>query len=447
MASNPPVPHVTASFGVVPVRPAIGLPLYLLVGLFYLMLLPEQANLEIGGVLLPPFRIFLIVTFLYLLMQAVRGTFRLTWPDVLIAFACGWVWLASYMTGSLTEAVIQGGAHTVDIGLAYLSARIAIRSPRDFRVFLILAAPGVAIMGTLVFLESISGRLIVQPLLAQLTGAPNRLGAEVRLGLTRGAASFPHPILAGIFLASFLPLYLMSGIRGWPRMVGAIGALGGFFTMSSAALLGLVMGAVTVLYEGLTRHFAQLNWRLFLMAMLALYAVVELTSNSGFFDLMARYASFNTVSAYTRVLIWEFGSQNVIDHPVFGIGYDDWERPSWMQWENSFSVDNFWLLSAMRFGLPMAVPIALATFAAVAMLAVRSVEHSAIDARLLRGVAIALALFALGAISVALWMNALIWFFVLLGMAVSLGLPEARIADHRFAARVNPPVIQSSEAA
>jgi len=35
-------------------------------------------------------------------------------------------------------------------------------------------------------------------------------------------------------------------------------------------------------------------------------------------------------------------------HPVFGIGYGDWARPNWIP----ASVDNFWLLTAMRHGVP-----------------------------------------------------------------------------------------------
>ncbi len=35
-------------------------------------------------------------------------------------------------------------------------------------------------------------------------------------------------------------------------------------------------------------------------------------------------------------------------HPFLGIGLGDWTRPVWM----SDSMDNFWLLIAMRYGLP-----------------------------------------------------------------------------------------------
>ncbi len=429
MSTSPQTLRMTPPQRIVAQRRDVKLPLYLATALFYLMLIPEQANVNLGGLLLSPYRLFLIPTFLYLLRSALMGGFRFAWLDLLLAFACAWIWLASYMSSnSVVAAMVQGGAHTMDIALPYFVARFAIRSPQDLRILLVLIAPGVAVMGGVVMLESIIGRHLIQPFLAMITGAPNRLGVEIRLGLMRGSASFPHPILAGICLASFLPLYLMSGLRGWPKLIGAAGAVGGFFTMSSAALLGLVVSAALYAYDWLTELIGNLTWRLFLFATSILYVAVELTSNSGFFGLLVRYASLNTVSAYNRVLIWKYGTQNVAKHPLFGIGYNDWERPAWMQWTSSFSMDHFWLLLSVRFGLPVSLLLIVVTGGAVILLALRSIDRRAVDARLMRGVAISLAVFAFGAVSVALWANALVWFFMLTGIAVSLGtLPRERM--------------------
>jgi hypothetical protein len=276
-------------------------------------------------------------------------------------------------------------------------------------------------MGLVVFLESVSGRHIIQPFFSAITGQPARVGIDVRLGLTRGVASFPHPILAGISLASFLTLYWMSGVRGWPRLAGIIGAFAAFFTMSSAALLGLLVGTTLMCYDWIARRIKNFTWRLFLACSATLYILVELLSDSGFFNLLVRYASLNTVSAFNRVLIWEYGSQSVMRHPFLGIGYADWDRPSWMNWSTSSSVDHFWLLLAMRFGLPASLFLILAVLGVVTSVARRSMMLPPNDALFYRGVAISLAVFALGAISVSLWLNALVWFFMLAGSAASLG--------------------------
>ena len=65
--------------------------------------------------------------------------------------------------------------------------------------------------------------------------------------------------------------------------------------------------------------------------------------------MLITYLTFNSGTAYWRLHIWNFGSAEVWRNPLFGIGLNDWARPSWM-W--TASVDNFWLLTAMRYGIP-----------------------------------------------------------------------------------------------
>jgi hypothetical protein len=394
-------------------------PVTLAASLLYLLLLPEQFNPTIGGIYLSPFRVFLLGASLYIVSGALRQSLRFVWPDLLIILGMGWIWLASFMTsGSVETSLIMGGSHTVDIGLSYFLARATIQTPSDLRRFLILIAPGVAFTGAIVVIEAVTHTLILQRLAGAVTGMPYPQRLDVRMGLMRGWGPFPHPILAGICLASLLPIYLLSGLRGWPRMLGAFGALGGFLTMSSAAMLGLVVGGILSVYDWLSERIGNLNWRIFLFLSVILAGAVELGSKSGFYSLLIRYASLNTASAYNRVLIWTFGTENISRNPWFGIGYADWDRPDWM---HSGSFDHFWLITALRFGIPETFFLLGATLLGILMVALRSRQMVPHDARLLRGVAISMEVFALGLNSVSLWMAPLAWFFMLLGFTVSLG--------------------------
>ena len=49
-----------------------------------------------------------------------------------------------------------------------------------------------------------------------------------------------------------------------------------------------------------------------------------------------------------RVHIWHYGTPSVLNYPIFGTGFNDWERPSWM----GGSIDNFWFVCAVRYGIP-----------------------------------------------------------------------------------------------
>ena len=78
------------------------------------------------------------------------------------------------------------------------------------------------------------------------------------------------------------------------------------------------------------------------------FIIVDLFSNRTPFEVFISYLTFDSHTSYWRVLIFKFGMENVWAHPWFGLGLGDWARPDWMY---TSSVDNFWLLMAMRHGI------------------------------------------------------------------------------------------------
>lgn len=393
------------------------LPLLLAVVLGYALLLPPQFNITVLGSTLPPYRIFLLASVLYVAPQFLRGRVRIGWSDILIFLAVAWICFALFMTSSALDAVTTGLAQTTDIGLAYFFARATIRDLRDLRVFLVILAPALFLIAAIMTIESVTHRHIIQPFFGSILGAPFGTPFDERLGLMRAQGPFPHPILGGIFLASFLPLYVYAGLRGWPRVLGVASGGLAFFTVSSAALLGLFASSALLAYNWLTERFVNLTWRLFFVVGAIGAFAIELGTNSGSFNLLIRFASLNSSSASYRALIWRFGSESVERHPWFGVGLGYWQRPQWM----SSSIDHYWLLLAIQYGLIPPLLIGIATFAALFTLARGTKQLSLVDRRTVRGLAISLGVFALGIVSVAIWLSAQIWYFALLGIAVSIG--------------------------
>ncbi len=410
------------------------LPIYLAVLLGYILLLPPQLNTSVLGAVLPPYRFFLIPATLFVLASSLGGRFRFTWPDLFVAGAAAWTTLALFMTSDQTDAITSSVAQVTDTALAYFFARAAFRTLRDVRIFLLLMLPGLAVMGGILVLESITHNHILQPFFAQFTGGGGNLKFDERMGLMRARGPFPHPILAGIFFASFLPLYWLSGLRFWPFIIGIGAAVSSFFTVSSAALLALVVGTALVVYNWLSERIANLSWRMFFIVGGLAAFVLEFGTKAGAFSILMRFASLNSSSAYNRVLIWRYGTQNVESNPWFGIGYAEWERPSWMKG----SIDHYWLLQAIQFGIIPPLLIALTCAIAIYKLAQRSATSNLIDARFERGIAIAMAVFAFGVVSVAIWLSAQAWFFMLLGITVSLGYANRRVPLPRSPMALDP---------
>jgi hypothetical protein len=91
------------------------------------------------------------------------------------------------------------------------------------------------------------------------------------------------------------------------------------------------------------------RWWILLGLTVTGYVVVDLLSNRTPIAVFMSYATFSAHTAYWRALIFEYGIQNVWANPIFGLGLNDWTGPYWMP---TSTVDNYWLLMGMRYGLP-----------------------------------------------------------------------------------------------
>jgi O-antigen ligase len=132
-----------------------------------------------------------------------------------------------------------------------------------------------------------------------------------------------------------------------------------FSSLSAGAFLALAVQLSLIVWDFRTRRLAH-RWWILGGIVVAAFVVVNILSHRTPFEVFISYLTFNEGSSYNRVLIWTYGTQEVLNHPIFGIGYHDWERPYWM----GDSVDNLWLLFAMRYGVPGIALLVLAIAAA-----------------------------------------------------------------------------------
>ncbi len=159
-------------------------------------------------------------------------------------------------------------------------------------------------------------------------------------------AGFEHPILYGLFCSfGFATAYYIYRKK---RIIALMAmALIGFMTfasLSSAPLLAVAIQLGLILWAKLTGE----RWWLLIAFVSTVYVTVDLLSNRTPVTILINYVTFDPNTAWTRVNTWYFGSAEVLRHPIMGIGLNDWERPRWL----TSSVDNFWLLTGMRYGFP-----------------------------------------------------------------------------------------------
>lgn len=394
--------------------------------LIYATFLPMEMRMVIAGQNLFAPRIAGFLLLPVLLRQLLIRPPQWQGFDLILVAGVGWMMLSFGVAYGLTDAFLRGGALALDILLPYLIARAFIRDLDDLRRLLVVIAPGVLLVGLSMLAEALSGEHLVRPLFAQWFGplasyeAGNATGtlaltSDYRLGFLRAYGPFNHPIHAGLFMACMLPLFASSGLRGWPLYAGVFATLLAFFSGSTAAYLTFILALALLAYDRLREHVNLLNWQLPILASAIALLGLELLSKSGAVAVLGRF-TLNPATTSFRQLIWEHGTQSVAQHPLFGIAFDEYQRLNWM----GASIDNYWLLLAVRHGLVVPLAFLLLTAVLLIRLSRRPSDLALVDRRFETGLFITLFVLVAMGFTVAFSGSVLCLFFLLLGAVGSL---------------------------
>lgn len=403
--------------------------------LFASILLPPEVRITIAGQTLYPYRMASLALLPWVLHRVATGHLRFRAADGFVMFAAFWIVFSLSLYYDFARGMTTGVGFALDVIVPYLIARLSIRDLAQFRRFLLIVAPVVLVVGLSFVAEAIThfrffrrfGELIFGPLGAaeynrEITSAES---FDRRFGLLRAGGPFIHPILGGAFLASLLPLYLALRPRDWRTSGGTFAALMAVFSVSSTAILGLLVAAGLSVFDRV-RHLVRMNWPLFLSGVAGVLFILHMISKNGIFTVLIRY-TLDPTTGYYRILIWRFGTRSVADHPWIGIGLTPFDRLPWMK----ESIDTYWLAMAVRHGLPMPLSMLLATLIALFALGRISHHYGADGRRLVVALAISLGVVGLLGFTVSFFSAFLTWFMVLLGIATTLGKPPERKAGGR----------------
>ncbi len=334
------------------VRPAEKSPVYMAY-IFFLSLLPP-IFIPIGPVLLMPHRFVLLLFFIPMALRLLSGRAGpINAVDWFMLASTLWVCLALVANHGIAQTIEGVGIHIIEFFGSYLLGRVAVRNASDMArvvkflfVMLMLLLPFAA-------LES----LLRTPFLLNLIpGSIPPIDYPFRWGMRRAQTMFTHPIHYGIFASIGMGLYWYI-LRPYATRIFTVPmvVLSTMFSLSSGPLIGLACQFGLIAWDYVMRGLRQ-RWLVLGVLVIAGYITLDIIANSSPFEVLITYASFNTGSAYNRILIWEYGLQNVWTNPFFGLGYRDWVRPEFMV----SSADNFWLVLAMLYGIPSFLFFAIA---------------------------------------------------------------------------------------
>ena len=260
----------------------------------------------------------------------------------------------------------------------------------------------------------------------------------MRLGLHRAQVAMEHPILFGVFCSmgfslAWSALAATGANRGKRLRWTFIAGLTGFLSLSTGALLGMVVQTGLFVYEYITTHIVNIakRWRLLAFTTIFFYVVIDLLSNRTPVTIFISVATFNTGAAYNRVLIWKYGSAVMWDKPIFGNGLRYWYRPLWMK----ASVDNFWLLTAMRYGIPAFLTLAGAFIATAWKVGAMDFSDNPRRQACQKGWIIAIVSVIISLCTVHIWSNSLAFLMFFLGAGVWMYTEQPELTPAQMRAR------------
>ncbi|WP_083909604.1 O-antigen ligase [Rhodopseudomonas sp. B29] len=309
----------------------------------------------IGPTRMSPYRLILVAMFLPSFATWISGAVgKVRLVDILMLLTAAWGAIVLIGLHGIDNALQSAGIFVIETLGPYLLARSYIRDYATFRSMVNALALTIIALLPFAVVENISGSPVLIEFFGKVFPTYPIIGSELRLGLRRAQGTFEYSILFGIVCSSAFGLAYYVGEKTMRRLSrAALVALTVATSLSSGPLLSLVVQGILIAWDKATKRMAQ-RWIVFAALVVGLFIAIDLTSNRSPFDVFISYLTFNSDTSYMRVHIWNYGTESVMQHPILGLGQSEWEHPEWM----SGSIDNFWLVAAVRYGIPGFVFIA-----------------------------------------------------------------------------------------
>lgn len=301
------------------------------------------------GVRMTPFRLYLILMALPMVLRfRADPTIRITMVDVLVFLAIFWRSLSLVVVHQSAE-LLNAGASFIELFFGYMIGRVFVRTAADYRFFfrcffvMLVALLPFALVELVTLtrvLRRIFGVVLTQPVEVIL-------GPYVRYGMMRVQVSFDHALLFGAFCS--LGFANMVYLHRFPKNLILAGFVA-FMTLlaiSSSSMIALVLQSGMMVYERVLRPF-RAKWIVLGAAILAVIFSFQLIFGKTIPEYLVTELAMNQAGAETRLDQIQYGLKEVWRQPVFGIGLNIAKLPFW----RSDIFDNFWLHTAVRFGIP-----------------------------------------------------------------------------------------------
>jgi hypothetical protein len=314
----------------------------------------------IAGARFSPYRAFLLISFLPLLISFMRGAAgRITNVDVFFILYGLWIGLSMLVHvgfARIDYIVIQ----LVEAVCGYMIGRVLVRDAADYRLFFRCFLWGLLAILPFGFLEMLTKTNLVSQIAGTVLQPYEQMQHPPRLGLHRAQTSFEHPILFGLFCSlAFANALCIFRAEPFRRVFWTgIAFLSTFTAMSSAPLLAILAQITMLTWDRILRTIRS-KWFILIGIGGTMFGVLELVTPDGAIDFLISNFTLVPATAEYRVMTNQYALDGIAQKPFFGFGpgAEDLDLPWW----HTGSIDNFWLKTALDYGLPGVILLLLTT--------------------------------------------------------------------------------------
>jgi hypothetical protein len=361
-------------------------------------------------------RIFLLAMSIPLAVRLFTGAAgRLLPIDILMFIFSGWVTIVILYQEGIGRIPFAGITSVETVG-GYLVGRTLIRNATDYRNFLRYLFISQLILLPFAILEFFTNINILQNIFRPLFYVYEKSDSQTwRNGFARVMSGFEHPILFGLFCAiTVAPFFYSRKSRTLVALYLSALPFGmTYLSLSSAPLLAAGLCVLLIAWD----YVSGGRWKLLLFLAGFVYLFLIIVSSRGPIVILIDNLTFSAHTAWTRIWIYTYGSAEVLRHPFLGMGIDfEWQRPPWL----TGSVDNFWLLTAMRYGLPGIILLALSLIMGMREM-IKAKGLSSDNKNIRTGHVIALVSLYFALATVHIWGDISSFFMCFIGAGVWLG--------------------------
>ncbi|MBB4395695.1 hypothetical protein [Bradyrhizobium sp. ERR14] len=332
------------------------LPAWLL--LMGLILPAAQVQLYLADAKLTVGRIGILLLIIPAAARLLRTGRHILASDYLACAVAAWMFAAAtYTSGS--SAISSTAAESLEFLGGYIVARGFFFGPAAIQSFIQPFKIVTAYIVLLALFDNLSGRLIVQQMFSAAFGSYAPLSPDYRLYWVRAASTFDHPILLGTYCTVACAILLFSEQRPLSRMLwGGLCVFGCLLSLSSAPLLSCLLVLMLYLYNTALKQTSG-RWRALQVCLATIVLVILAVANHPLGWIIS-HLTFDPVSGYFRMLIWDAATQKIMYSPFTGYAFALLNHDIL-----DTTIDSVWLVFALRFGLPMIFLLILTNIASI----------------------------------------------------------------------------------